>query len=573
MSWMDNLKVVFKMAVLGVIAVAGLLGVSIAGYLGLNTVRGDLNTMYESSVKGIDYVGSAMSGMRYAQGMVIIMTTCRDDPARLQELNQKYQAGAKQVDDAIAGYNAIDVDDEENDGLMENVESEWKNVHATFDQVAKLSLDGKYDEAIGLYSKTGAQQAAQMGKNLIALTQDEHQGAIDFKANTDQEVSAIIRNIVLIVLVVLVILIAACIFTTKKITEPLEKVNAACKKMQDGDFRDTGAAVTRGDEFGDMMRGFAEMRKTVRALMKKTNETVQQLAASSEELTASAHQSAQASDQVAQSVTNAAQASAEQQQYVAESQDSVAETLDSLNRLGSTADAVSEDAGTAYTRAVDGGKRVENAVADIESVEKVVNSSRDTVDKLGKSSQEIGTIVETISSIAEQTNLLALNAAIEAARAGEHGRGFAVVADEVRKLAEASQEAAQQITDLITGIQADTEAAVASMQSGSQAVQEGTAAVAQLKETFGEIRGAAESVANRAQTMVSELHQVGAQTGVVQEKTKNIAGNGGKVVNEMESVSAASEEQSASAGEIATASDSLAQLAQELSESLQKFKY
>ena len=223
---------------------------------------------------------------------------------------------------------------------------------------------------------------------------------------------------------------------------------------------------------------------------------------------------------------------------------------------------MSEDAGTAYTRAVDGGKRVEDAVADIESVEKVVNSSRDTVNKLGKSSQEIGTIVETISSIAEQTNLLALNAAIEAARAGEHGRGFAVVADEVRKLAEASQEAAQQITDLITGIQADTEAAVASMQSGTQ-----------LKETFGEIRSAAQSVADRAKTMVSELRQVGAQTDVIEEKTQSIADSGGKVVNEMESVSAASEEQSASAGEIATASDSLAQLAQDLSESLQRFKY
>ena len=181
MSWMDNLKVVFKMVVLGVIAVAGLLGVSIAGYLGLNTVRGDLNTMYESSVKGIDYAGSAMSNMRYAQGMVIIMTTCRDDPARLQELNQKYQAGAKQVDDAIAGYNAIDVDDAASNSLMEDVESEWQNVHATFDQVAKLSLEGKYDEAIDLYSKTGAKQATQMGKNLIALTQDAEQGILTYE--------------------------------------------------------------------------------------------------------------------------------------------------------------------------------------------------------------------------------------------------------------------------------------------------------------------------------------------------------------------------------------------------------
>ena len=181
-----------------------------------------------------------------------------------------------------------------------------------------------------------------------------------------------------------------------------------------------------------------------------------------------------------------------------------------------------------------------DAVHDIESVETIVKSSVQTVDQLGKSSQQIGSIVETISGIAEQTNLLALNAAIEAARAGEHGRGFAVVADEVRKLAEASQTAAQQITDLITGIQKDTEAAVASMQSGSEAVQSGTAAVAQLKDAFAEIETAVQNVAQSANDMVAELGQVGTQTGVVKEKTQQIAGNGGKVVNEMESVSAAS---------------------------------
>ena len=573
MRWMDDMKVAYKLFLLGIIAVIGLLGTSIAGYLGLKSAQEDINTMYESSVQSLDYVGNAMTGMRYAQGMAVTMTTCRNDPQRLQDLKGKYEAGVKMVDDSIAGYDAIPLDDPESDALMETIKGNWKDFHATLDKSVQQSMAGQYDEALATYSAAGAKQSGALGANLAKLGQMEHQGAIDLKAKTDADTSATIRNIIIMVVVVLVILIAVCLVTAQKITEPLAVIVSACRKMRDGDFRETGYQTERGDEFGEMLHDFADMRRTVSSLMKTTNETAQQLAASSEELTASAHQSAQASEQVANSVTNAAQASAEQQQYIADSEESVGKTVTSVDRLHATADAVESDARTAHSRAVEGGKSVMDAVHDIESVETIVKSSAQTVDQLGKSSQQIGSIVETISGIAEQTNLLALNAAIEAARAGEHGRGFAVVADEVRKLAEASQTAAQQITDLITGIQKDTEAAVASMQSGSEAVQSGTAAVVQLKDAFAEIETAVQNVAQSANDMVAELGQVGTQTGVVKEKTQQIAGNGGKVVNEMESVSAASEQQSASAGEIATASDSLAQLAQKLSESLYKFQY
>ena len=573
MNFLDDMKVSAKLFLLGVIAVVGMLCVSVAGYFGMQTAKEDINTMYESSVQGIDDTGTALAGMRYAQSMVVTMTTCRNDNARLQDLKGKYETGVKMVDDAIADYDAIPLDDAESDALMETVKANWKVFHATLDKTAELCLQGKFDEGLANYSAVGAKQGGEMGKNLMALTKLQHDQAVALKAKTDSETAATTRNIIIMCIVILAILIAACLITAKKITEPLGRVVAGCSRMKDGDFRETGYHTERADEFGELIRGFSAMRTTVAQLMKQTNDTAQQLAAASEELTASAHQSAQASEQVANSVTAAAQASAEQQQYIGESEQSVQETVGSLGRLNTSADEVENNAKAAHDRAVTGGQSVKSAVANIQSVESIVKQSALTVDKLGKSSQAIGSIVETIAGIAEQTNLLALNAAIEAARAGEHGRGFAVVADEVRKLAEASQQAAQQITALITGIQKDTTDAVNSMQSGREAVQSGAAAVSDLQATFKEIEDAVASVASRADAMVGEIRHVGDQTDVMHEKTQQISGNSGQVVNEMESVSAASEQQSASASEIARASESLAQLATNLSESLHKFQY
>jgi len=119
-------------------------------------------------------------------------------------------------------------------------------------------------------------------------------------------------------------------------------------------------------------------------------------------------------------------------------------------------------------RANDGGQTIELAIAQMGKIETTVNSSAQVVSKLGERSKEIGQIVATISGIAGQTNLLALNAAIEAARAGEQARGFTVVAEEVRKLAEQSQEATKKIAVLIGEIQGDTDNAVVAMNNGTR---------------------------------------------------------------------------------------------------------
>ena len=216
---------------------------------------------------------------------------------------------------------------------------------------------------------------------------------------------------------------------------------------------------------------------------------------------------------------------------------------------------------------------IDASVQQIRDVEGTVTASAAMVDRLGERSKQIGEIVDTMTGIAEQTNLLALNASIEAARAGDHGRGFKVVAEEVGKLAQESKESAEKIAGLVKEIQNDTTGAVLAMRSGKTAVIEGAQSVESLRAMFTEILQLVAGVSGEISHVTDAIHSVADATNEIAGEMDDINGYSGRVASEMQAVSAATEEQSASAEEIAAASEALATLAQSQQEILSHFRF
>lgn len=267
---------------------------------------------------------------------------------------------------------------------------------------------------------------------------------------------------------------------------------------------------------------------------------------------------ASASNQISSSTEEMAAGAQEQSAQTTEVAGAVEEMTKTIFETSKNALSASEAAKNSGTIAKDGGKVVHETIIGMNRVAEVVKKSALTVQALGKGSDQIGEIIQVIDDIADQTNLLALNAAIEAARAGEQGRGFAVVADEVRKLAERTTKATKEIATMIKQIQKDTSEAVVSMQEGTVEVEKG-------KELADKAGKALEQIIDGADEVVGMATQVAAASEQQSSAAEQISRN-------IESINNVAQETASGIQQIARASEDLNRLTMNLQELISKFK-
>lgn len=566
---MDNIKVNVKILIMVVIAVVGMAIIGIRGAVSINDGHKQMQQMYDVEMKSVELLGNAEGKMRTIQvrSMQVIA-----DPARLTELSKTQQKDISEMDAILQEYATLAKMDGSADGLDEML-GYWDSFKKSMPAVMTAVQQGGTQAGIDEYNRKGKDDTVKLRdslNSLINITKEEAKAANE-AATESGRISMMVMLITTIVCVLL--LLAFSYKLINSIRGALNIMVHVCEKLSSGNFVVHTEPSQRKDELGDLQRALYDMTLKIGDLLKEVSKTTEQMAAASQQLNSSSMESANAATSVAQSVADAAAVVVRQQTAVTNGTDSVASISQSVKSISQETEEVSQEADQAAKKAEAGNLVVEKSVNQIHSVEEKVRTTAQLVDELGARSQEIGAIVDTISDLAGQTNLLALNAAIEAARAGEQGRGFAVVAEEVRKLAEQSATAAQQIADLIGRIQDDTSKAVASMDSGRQAVVQGAESVEGLRQVFEEINGLVVNVAGKIESMSDSIQHVAGQSSEITNHMEQIDTGAAKVADNMQSISAATEEQSASAQEIASASDSLARQAQDVQENLQKFKF
>ncbi|UCZ53769.1 methyl-accepting chemotaxis protein [Bacillus shivajii] len=359
---------------------------------------------------------------------------------------------------------------------------------------------------------------------------------------------------------------------SNNMTRTLTRVTTIASNISKGNLQVEKVQTSSEDELGKLSGYMNEMVDSLRDLLNQISDTSQQVAASSEQLTASAEETSKATDSISSSIQEVASGSERQVDSVNYVTNTVTEISTGMEQIASSMEQVNESSLTTSKKSEEGSNVIQQVVNQMNLINEKTSSTSNSVEQLSEKSNEIGKIINLITDVAEQTNLLALNAAIEAARAGEHGKGFAVVADEVRKLAEQSSNSAGQIRSLIEDIQIGVDESVSSMGEGRKSVEEGIALVDHAGETFEEISTAIQDVSTQVQEVSASVQQITSSTESMRssvEESGDIARNS---ANNTQNVAASAEEQHASMEEISSSAETLSRMAEDLQSSVKKFK-
>ncbi|RNC67451.1 MAG: methyl-accepting chemotaxis protein [Desulfuromonadales bacterium] len=546
MSAWKNLNVRTKIFTL---VAAGCLGLIIVGGVGLANSKKLAESIREANT-ATKHVG-VLSGMKTSflqMRLAVVYMLALSDPAKIEEKGKDYQTRADEVKKAIDAY------------LKEELDAKEKEQFAIFKSGfdAYLAEGGKLADMARAAAASGRpeERAAAMEfattkvAPLYVKPAEAVATLVDYNIKAGEaifqaDMASYRRSVTFMIVFVVGIVLAAVLVglaIASSISNPLNKVLDVLSRVAAGDLT-ARADVDSRDEMGRLAVEVNTTAEKISTVISLVSHNATQVTAAATQLHATASLMSEGAEEVAGQAATVATASEE-----------MAATSEDVARNCTMA---AESSRHANDRAETGAAVVQETLTVMNRIADRVRSSARTVESLGARSDQIGEIIGTIEDIADQTNLLALNAAIEAARAGEQGRGFAVVADEVRALAERTTRATKEIAQMIKAIQQETRGAVASMEEGVKEVEKGTSDAAKSGEALHAI--------------LDQIGGVTIQVSQIATAAEEQTSTTGEINNNIQQITDVVQHTARGAEESAQAAEQLARLAEELQSLVEKF--
>ncbi|WCH49052.1 methyl-accepting chemotaxis protein [Lysinibacillus sp. OF-1] len=565
-----NLSTMKKLLILMLISISTVGIIQVVGYNTMKSLKNNIEDIFKDRLEP----GIILTDYRL-NNRIILTDMYRSflytDEKTIELINNEVNKAFEDNEMNLQLLNDTNLKSDEAEIISELVE-QYPIFKETMEQVFQLSLANKNEEALNLYYSIGEPEYNSILSKGLKLTELNRDYASSLYKDSVDQVDKNTRNtmIVSVVLSILYVVIGF-IGVRKYITAPIEKIKTAVQRAEAGELN-FSVDYNSKDEFGILSTSLNRMIAQLRDLIGQVKQSSEHMVAFSTELTASTEQTNSASEHIATVTLDIASGSEHQVRTIIETEDIVTQMVQDVQTIESNSTSVSEAAIHAEQISVDGNEIIKNAVQQMDKIQTSIDNLNNVIFGLGDRSSEIGQIVEVITSIAEQTNLLALNAAIEAARAGENGKGFAVVSEEVRKLAEESSLSAQRISVLIDGIQTETNRAVESMQFTTNEVVIGMNSVNTAGEAFKKIQHATKQVSVQVQGISTSVEHMAIEMNNMTDSMKQINGIAQSSAEGTQNISAATEEQLASMEEITASTFTLSKMAEELQNKTNMFK-